>query len=193
MASQDTEITLGIGRMLAIFFGLVGVCAVCFGLGYSMGHSTGRTASVAVEAEPAKQLLPESKPAKGPAPEDLTFYKTVKQKDEDAHLTPESGASSAAPETEPTPAKPQPAAVRPARASAVVGNYMVQVAAVSRKEDADALLGALRKKSYNVSEAMNLPHDKLYHVQVGPFADIKEAESARGRLVSDGYNPIVKK
>jgi len=63
----------------------------------------------------------------------------------------------------------------------------------SRKEDADALLGALRKKSYNVSEAMNLPHDKLYHVQVGPFADLKEAESARAHLVSDGYNPIVKK
>jgi len=195
MASQDTEITLGIGRMLAIFFGLVGVCAVCFGLGYSMGHSTGRTASVALEAEPAKQPQPESKPAKtkGPAPEDLTFYKTVKQNDEDAHLTPESGASSTAPESEPTPAKPQPAPVRPARASAAAGNYMVQVAAVSRKEDADALLGALRKKSYNVSEAMNLPHDKLYHVLVGPFADLKEAESARAHLVSDGYNPIVKK
>ena len=30
-------------------------------------------------------------------------------------------------------------------------------------------------------------------MQVGPFSDIKEAEGARGKLVSDGYNPILKK
>jgi hypothetical protein len=33
----------------------------------------------------------------------------------------------------------------------------------------------------------------LFHVQVGPFSDIKDAELARGKLVSDGYNPILKK
>ena len=70
---------------------------------------------------------------------------------------------------------------------------MVQVAAVSKKEDADALLGALRRKNYSVSEATNQPHDNLYHVQIGPFSDVKQAESARLRLVGDGYNPIVKR
>ena len=40
---------------------------------------------------------------------------------------------------------------------------------------------------------MNPSPDKLFHVQVGPFADIKDAESARAKLVSDGYNPILKK
>jgi DedD protein len=40
---------------------------------------------------------------------------------------------------------------------------------------------------------MTLPTDKLFHVQVGPFADIKEAESMRSKLLSDGYNPILKK
>jgi cell division protein FtsN len=33
----------------------------------------------------------------------------------------------------------------------------------------------------------------LFHVQVGPFTDIKEAEGVRSKLVSDGYNPILKK
>jgi hypothetical protein len=28
---------------------------------------------------------------------------------------------------------------------------------------------------------------------VGPFTDIKDAESMRAKLVSDGYNPILKK
>jgi cell division protein FtsN len=30
-------------------------------------------------------------------------------------------------------------------------------------------------------------------VQVGPFTDVKEAETMRARLVNDGYNPILKK
>ena len=35
--------------------------------------------------------------------------------------------------------------------------------------------------------------DKFFRVQLGPFADIKEAEAMRSRLVNDGYNPILKK
>jgi len=71
-------------------------------------------------------------------------------------------------------------------------NYFVQVAAVSKQEDADALVDALKKKQY-AAFAANAPGDKLFHVQVGPFSDIKDAESARGQLVKDGYNPILKK
>ena len=71
-------------------------------------------------------------------------------------------------------------------------NYFVQVAAVSKQEDAEALVDALKKKQY-AAFAANTPGDKLFHVQVGPFSDIKDAESARGKLVRDGYNPILKK
>src|SRR5215813_11811041 len=41
--TNDTEITLGTGKMLALFFGLVILCAIFFGMGYSMGRSSGRT------------------------------------------------------------------------------------------------------------------------------------------------------
>ena len=34
---RDRELTLGSGTLLAIFFGLVLICGVCFGLGYSVG------------------------------------------------------------------------------------------------------------------------------------------------------------
>jgi cell division protein FtsN len=30
-------------------------------------------------------------------------------------------------------------------------------------------------------------------VQVGPYAELKDAEAMRARLIGDGYNPIVKK
>ena len=69
----------------------------------------------------------------------------------------------------------------------------MQVAAVSRQEDADALVEALKKKQYPAFTANNPSVDKFYRVQVGPYADIKDAEAMRARLISDGYNPIVKK
>ena len=69
---------------------------------------------------------------------------------------------------------------------------MVQVAAVSKREDADILVAALQKKQYSVFIATG-PGDALFHVQVGPFTDPKEAETMRSRLAADGYNAIVKR
>jgi cell division septation protein DedD len=71
--------------------------------------------------------------------------------------------------------------------------YFVQVAAVSKQEDAEALVEALKKKQYPAFVAATSTSDKLFHVQVGPFSDIKDAEAMRARLISDGYNPILKK
>src|SRR2546421_4471646 len=42
--SEDTEITLGTGKMLALFFGLVILCAVFFGMGFSMGKNSVKSA-----------------------------------------------------------------------------------------------------------------------------------------------------
>jgi len=70
--------------------------------------------------------------------------------------------------------------------------YFVQVAAVSKQEDAEALVESLKSRQYAAFIATPSP-DKFFHVQVGPFTDIKEAESIRAKLVSDGYNPILKK
>jgi len=56
----------------------------------------------------------------------------------------------------------------------------------------EALVDALKKKQYSAF-SNNPPGDKLFHVQIGPFADVKDAEITRGKLISDGYNPILKK
>jgi cell division septation protein DedD len=78
-------------------------------------------------------------------------------------------------------------------APAPTGVYFVQVAAVSKRDDAEALVEALRKKQYPAFVAANSVSDKLFHVQIGPFGDIKEAEGSRVKLINDGYNPILKK
>ena len=72
------------------------------------------------------------------------------------------------------------------------GSYYVQVAAVSKQEDAEALVDALKKKQYPALTS-NGTSDKLFHVQVGPYGDVKDAEAMRAKLVADGYNPILKK
>jgi cell division septation protein DedD len=69
----------------------------------------------------------------------------------------------------------------------------VQVAAVSKQDDAEALVDALKKKEYPALVAPVSGADKLFRVQVGPFSDIKEAEATRAKLIGDGYSPILKK
>ncbi len=54
-------------------------------------------------------------------------------------------------------------------------------------------MDALKKKDYTAFVAPVSSTDKLYRVQVGPFSDIKDAETMRAKLVSDGYSPILKK
>ena len=173
------------------------LCAVFLGIGYSLGKSSVKAAS-ATPGDELQTIASGVKPTRAAASKptaqateskpDLTFYKAVEQKDPDANLS--SADKDAMPSADPTASKaatPAPEIARPG------SGYVVQVAAVSKSEDAQALADALRKKSYAVQIATNPPNDKLYHVQVGPFSDIADAENTRNRLVGDGYNPILKK
>jgi cell division septation protein DedD len=208
-AQQDTEITLGTGRMLAIFFSFVLVCAFFFSIGFSLGRRTAiagagsslgaPTATPATIVRPsaakndATQRTPQS--SSSSSSNDFSFYKAVGEKNANAALTPpdskaQPAASIAATATAEAPST---AAGDAATAAPAGGGYYVQVAAVSRQEDAESLVEALKKKQYPAFSANNASADKFYHVQVGPYADLKDAEAMRARLISDGYNPIVKK
>jgi len=131
----------------------------------------------------------------GSTSDDFTFYKAVGQKTADAQPPTKEGSQaqqmSGQPEAAPASdaAKLGPADSTPPPANA----YYVQVAAVTRHEDADALVEALKKKQYPAFIANNSAGDKYFRVQVGPFGDVKDAELMRGKLVGDGYNPILKK
>jgi DedD protein len=204
-AQQDTEITLGTGRMLAIFFAFVLVCAFFFAIGFSLGRRTATTgiggsyaaignATTVVRPSAAKNDTPQTTPQSN----DFGFYKAVGQKNADATLAPQDSADkdSKTPAAAPTTATTVDAPVKEAMDAARVPTspaYYVQVAAVTRQEDADSLVEALKKKQYPAFTANTAAIDKYYRVQVGPYTDLKDAESMRARLISDGYNPIVKK
>lgn len=198
-ASQDTEITLGTARLLSLFFGLVIVCAVFFALGYTLGRKADVGTASASGTLPLPSASNGAKPAGSAASTPMTFYKAVEQKDANPQLTPAPDAASAqAAGTSPNSSSPgSPSPSQPANPADPVGTvptagYFVQVAAVTKQEDADSLVDALKKKEYPAFSS-NSAVDKYFRVQVGPFADIKDAESMRSRLINDGYSPILKK
>jgi len=181
--TNDTEITLGTGKMLALFFGLVILCAIFFGMGYSMGRNS-------VKAGP--ELLPSPSGARPSAVNQAVPAPATTAKPQGPEQSAQSSPASDNPSTANAPQPPSAPDQAGAQPPAAGTGYFVQVAAVSKQEDAEALVEALKARQYQALIA-NQPADKLFHVQVGPFADIKDAESMRSKLVNDGYNPILKK
>ncbi len=197
---RDTEITLSTGKLLGIFFALAIVCGVFFTMGYLLGKSTtvgGRTEIVgavptgssaagkpsAANKTPATttQTCPPGSPNCAPA---ATTADAGAGKSSDVSAT-QPSSTAKAPDQSVTPSAGTDAK------NGAGGSFMVQVAAVSKQEDAEILVTALRKKQYPVFIA-NSAGDPLFHVQVGPFTDKKDAEAMRTRLAGDGYNAIVK-
>lgn len=232
---SDADLTLGIGSLLSIFFGIVLICGIFFGFGYSMGRRNARANAPAASTQTAATLPPnelsgaplkptepdtdaatspdKDQPAETPAPS------SSKQPAQDADETADNSAKPTAPSkpTRTTEAStnnpsltPAPAAHRPAPPvkphasinaplaqapgdSPIIPGHpiMVQIAAISRQEDAEVLASALRKRGFNPSVRPGTT-DKLYHVQVGPFTDKTQAESMKQHLLADGYNAIMK-
>jgi len=203
---KASEITLSTASLLGIFFGLVLICGVFFGFGYSMGRGTGQGAQAhALENIPASNpsdgddsasagsppaAAPEEQPASAKAASAPVVKTVVK---EDAASEDDTPAKPVPPAiSKPTALKSVPAYVPPADAPASAsGRPMVQIAAVARPEDAYVLVSALRQRGYGVV-VRNEPQDKLLHVQVGPFADLTQAAAMKQKLLSDGYNAIIK-
>ncbi len=226
-SSEDTEITLGVGKLLGLFFLLAAICGIFFSIGYSLGRSAGREqatndqaqVSAASDAAPSGSGAIEGKPSAAvakpqeqasaasdatPPQQSLTFYKAVQQSgpgvDPSAATQKPADAATQKDVAVTVPAK---VAAPSASSSDVIshtspvtgpGTIVVQIAALSREDDAVSLAGALRKKNYNVFVVNNpVNNDKFYHVQVGPFSNLADAQAMKAKLVAEGYNPIIKK
>jgi DedD protein len=249
---SDADLTLGIGSLLSIFFGVVLICGIFFGFGYSMGrrnvHATTIPAATLPQTVATNSPLPENELSGAPlqpqqpdgvsaSPDDTnsspaaskaqpTAPSSAKHAAPDDTQTPKT-AKAPAPSTPPSPAvskttrvvesatadpslnavpyshraplpnKPHagvmaPLAQAPGDSPIIPGHpIMVQIAAVSRQEDAEVLAGALRKRGFNPTVRPGTG-DKFFHVQVGPFTDKTQADTMKQHLLADGYNAIVK-
>ena len=186
-AHTDREFTLSTGSILGLFFGLVLLCGLFFGFGYSVGdHRTPQPPADSTTNAPAPNNIPvtpqSSTASASTAP--VSAPKTVSSVPPAAS----GNANAAAPIVRVAPATTtHPEAIATA---APQGSFTVQVAAVSHQEDADLLLNALRAKGYVAGAFPG--QDKFIRIQIGPFGNRHDAEAIRQRLSADGYSPIIK-
>ncbi len=204
---RDVEFTLGPAMVLAIVCGLLLLCGLCFGIGYTSGRRSGmRLGGAAAKVAASGQTLAAQadttfhKPAPTGAPPIVQAASSVPASEQGAGtVTPAAtGSSSASGDSEVRPALAAQAAgatsanasmqIQPALAAGA--GLMVQVAAVSHPEDASVLMAALRKRGYAVTERRS-SDDTLIHVQIGPFANRADANAMSQRLLNDGYNAVV--
>ena len=192
-AAQETEITLGIGKLLLLFLALVVLCAVFFAFGYNLGRSAASPA-LAEKGPPVADTSKHTNKSSPAKAADLTFYKAVEQNDSNPQLSPAQGPSAASNRAgDATPAQSTASAAPDTTTLPSANAYYVQVAAVSKQEDAEALVEALKRKQYPAFTVNGPSADRLFHVQVGPYGNVKDAEIMRAKLIDDGYNPILKK
>jgi DedD protein len=194
-STGEREISLNTATILGVFFLLALLCAVFFAFGYTMGRRTAALAAPPADASSTLATNGSPKPAPGSAASSSHTAQPISDADSDSTTPAPAIQQVSQPLTKPAattsePAKPTPIPA-PAAATPAGPSAIVQVAAVSHQEDADTLLNALKRRGYNVT-VRHEPQDKLLHIQIGPLANKKEAEAMRQRLLSDGYNAIVK-
>ena len=69
---------------------------------------------------------------------------------------------------------------------------VLQVAAMARKENADALIASLREKSFPAFVSKR-DSDSLYRVDVGPYPDAENARVAAKELTSAGFGAAIER
>jgi hypothetical protein len=169
----------------------------------------------------SKEVATNVKPDAGASPPtDYDFYKLGQPNQPPAHLAPAAktapapvkpigkGATptisvpgkatppAAAAKPQPPPAKPASnVKSQPANLGGPLiphGSILLQVSAMSKESDALMMAQQLQQKKFPTIVIPPGP-DKFYHVQVGPYADVKAADAARAALEKAGFKTIVKR
>lgn len=195
---QETEVTLSTGKLLAMFFGAAVICAIFFSFGYAVGKNSAPAAGVAIMDSSSLSTVSTSGGAKpGPSraadPNASTQLPCLGSEPGCVKQDAQQPASAdQAKSDQPPPELATNSGEQKLAPPQTNGGFIVQVAAVSKAEDAEALKAALEKKQYPVFVVDNSA-SHLYHVQVGPFPDQKDAEAMKSKLSQDGYNAILKR
>jgi cell division septation protein DedD len=192
-------------HVLLLFFVVVVLCGVFFGLGYIVGKNTmtytapaqGTTAATAAkEKEQAKKNPLEETGDKKPgtAESDLTYQKTLEGKGAAPGLEaaqPAGQGQPAATATAPaaTEAKPAAPPATPAAPPADAGT-VIQVGALKNRADADNVAGTLREKGF--TPVIEQQADGLFHVYI-PAASPKDADELKARVEKAGFKAFIKK
>ncbi len=149
----------------------------------------------AAEASPTPR---DSDPATSNNNSDWEFYGSNKPAKREPHLEPVPNAPAASPASKTVNAKARVEPTAPAQTAQKTnkpgtngplipnGALILQVAALTRQDDALSIASSLQKKHF-AAYVQTPQKDKFYRVQVGPFKDKKTADTAKKGLESEGF------
>lgn len=133
-ARRDAELTLGAGTLLGIFFGLVLLCGLCFGLGYEVGRGGVPSQITLPPGTPAKPETPANSAAKPQAAQQAAAEPTADTTETATAQAPDNVTAQAAPALAHTePSKPMPPAPQPAKPAQQPQIKIVQAAPQAAK------------------------------------------------------------
>lgn len=208
----QTDITLGAGHVAAVFLGVLVLCGLFFTLGYVVGRGHGTSKlGLTGQSQPSTVVGANGNLATksgSPPPTGWDFFPRNANSPKGMTNTPVPGltprshprtkpvAESFPPPSGPIAMNPHPRGLRIDSRPPVLANgnagIALQVAAMNNRADAVALAGFLKKKGYPAFAWGPAP-DRLYKVQVGPYASAKVAEAMKRRLEREGFKSILKK
>ncbi len=201
--------SIGSRHLVGLFLGIVVLCCIFFTLGYVMGRAqfeaSGRASAPAKDStgtpgwkvsSPApngasKAPIGESNPNTGTSPRVEERGKTPAKIEEPAtKTTPPGGTPPGKASGEKTPPGGKAAAFKPPLIPR--GAIVLQIAALTKDQDALALAQALQDKGFPTF-VLTPSGDNYYRVQVGPYADANSADMAKRALEHEGFKAIVKR
>jgi cell division septation protein DedD len=216
----ESELHLGTNSVLAIFLGVTLVSAVFFGLGYSFGRTGGgihitnplHNLGSQAPATSAESALPNSvasaaaddaaaqKPSamvasapavSGASTQPLALVPTADQNPA-APASTSNSASNVVEDSSIATVGDAPIGAASARPKSSPGpSYVVQVAAVASRKDAQVLVTELKQHGLT-AKLRSGTHDAFFHVQIGPFATQQTAEAMRHKVIAAGHKAILK-
>ncbi len=200
-ADGQYEMVLENRHVMTLFFVVVMLCGVFFGLGYIVGKNA--VASVPPQqqaqeaaAKDAAKKSPLDAAEKKPDTPDLTYQKTLEDNSASPALETPRAAAPAPTQQAPVAATPAPRSAAPAsaapaaaRAPATSGT-IIQVGALKNRSDADSMAFALKDKGF--SPVVEQQTDGLFHVIV-PVASANDADDVKARVEKAGFKAFIKK
>ena len=193
---------------LFVFGGIVFLCSIFFVLGMLVGRGQGEKAAEAAKMTAAAKAgdsegnITDLKPTTSPYSGITTGSPTskdskpseVRDPEPEKPVAPEPEKPKPAPKAAATPPSSAPKAVPSKEKSPVPAKmYYLQVTALEKEAAAKKQVDDLRKAGFPAVVVGGGEGAKaLYKVQVGPFASVADADTAKRKLESLGFKPIRK-
>ena len=200
--------------LLGAFFAVVVLCAVFFSLGFFLGYRQGHPAANALttdqvpatsdagaegsstESSPSGTSSEPARPASGGVSAPASQPGESEQPPDTAATT--AGAEAPVPSVEHTAKSASTDEDEPLDsmvAARVPVGLLVQVAAVTNRQDAANVVSVLKSKNYPalvLTPAQAKARDSFYRVVAGPYRSRTDAERARKELTAEGFKPFIR-